>query len=31
MGLQVGGLTRVTEGGAVSLQEVPMQFVVAKG
>ena len=31
MGLQVGGLTRVTENGAVSLQNYPMQFVIAKG
>jgi hypothetical protein len=31
MGLQVGGLTRVTEDGAVSLQHYPMKFVVAKG
>ncbi len=31
MGLQVGGLTRVTESGAVSLQAFPMKFVVAKG
>ena len=31
MGLQVGGLTRVTENGAVSLQNYPMKFVVAKG
>jgi Xaa-Pro aminopeptidase len=31
MGLQVGGLTRVTENGAVSLQQYPMKFVVAKG
>ncbi len=31
MGLQVGGLTRITEGGAVSLQEYPLEFVVAHG
>jgi Xaa-Pro dipeptidase len=31
MGLQVGGLTRITEAGAVSLQEFPMKFVVAHG
>ncbi len=31
MGLQIGGLTRVTENGAVSLQQYPLQFVVAKG
>ncbi len=31
MGLQVGGLTRVTDNGAVSLQQYPLQFVVAKG
>ena len=31
MGLQVGGLTRVTENGAVSLQKYPIRFVVAKG
>jgi len=31
MGLQVGGLTRVTLDAAVSLQEYPMQFIVAKG
>ncbi len=31
MGLQVGGLTRVTASGALSLQQYPMQFVVAKG
>jgi Xaa-Pro dipeptidase len=31
MGLQVGGLTRVTENGAVSLQKYPLKFVVAKG
>ncbi len=31
MGLQVGGLTRVTANGAVSLQKYPLQFVVAKG
>ncbi|HEX9837994.1 MAG TPA: M24 family metallopeptidase [Anaerolineales bacterium] len=31
MGLQVGALTRVTKDGAVSLQNYPMKFVVAKG
>ena len=31
MGLQVGGLTRVTETGAVSLQQFPLKFVIAKG
>ncbi|HEU0292875.1 MAG TPA: M24 family metallopeptidase [Anaerolineales bacterium] len=31
MGLQVGALTRVTKGGAVSLQKYPMKFVVAQG
>jgi Xaa-Pro aminopeptidase len=31
MGLQVGALTRVTKDGAVSLQESPMKFVVARG
>lgn len=31
MGLQVGALTRVTKDGAVSLQEYPMKFIVAKG
>lgn len=31
MGLQVGALTRVTKNGAVSLQQYPMKFVVAKG
>ncbi len=31
MGLQVGALTRVTANGAVSLQQFPMKFVVAKG
>jgi hypothetical protein len=31
MGLQVGGLTRVTDAGAVSLQKYPLQFVIAKG
>jgi Xaa-Pro aminopeptidase len=31
MGLQVGGLTRITDSGAVSLQEFPMKFVVAHG
>jgi hypothetical protein len=31
MGLQVGALTRVTKSGAVSLQNYPMKFVVAKG
>jgi Xaa-Pro dipeptidase len=31
MGLQVGGLTRITEAGAVSLQKFPMKFVVAPG
>lgn len=31
MGLQVGALTRVTKQEAVSLQNYPMKFVVAKG
>ena len=31
MGLQVGALTRVTANGAVSLQQFPMKFIVAKG
>lgn len=31
MGLQVGALTRVTAHGAASLQQYPMQFVVASG
>jgi Xaa-Pro aminopeptidase len=31
MGLQVGGLTRVTDAGAVSLQQYPLKFVIAKG
>jgi Xaa-Pro aminopeptidase len=31
LGLQVGDLTRVTDEGAVSLQQYPLQFVVAKG
>jgi hypothetical protein len=31
MGLQVGGLTRVSANGAVSLQKYPLKFVVAKG
>jgi len=31
MGLQVGALTRVTANGALSLQQFPMKFVVAKG
>jgi hypothetical protein len=31
MGLQVGALTRVTKTGAVSLQQYPLKFVVAKG
>jgi Xaa-Pro aminopeptidase len=30
MGLQVGALTRVTKDGAVSLQQFPMKFVVAR-
>jgi Xaa-Pro dipeptidase len=31
MGLQVGALSRVTKDGALSLQNYPMKFVVAKG
>ncbi len=31
MGLQVGALTRVTTSGALSLQQFPMKFIVAKG
>ncbi len=31
MGLQVGGLTRICDHGAVSLQHFPLKFVVARG